>query len=304
LSKALEYNEVSFLSNIRLNAFDQSFKQLESVNDKFNIAFLNDFVSSKATVEFRKQLLEEKYSLFDYHPIMWSKRKYMTENESSVGKYLTAPANSNLTSSFYNLLYLTMSTHKNDYKDKIPTLSVDRRHKTLHNNLEAIHKRTDWVVNLDSLLDKKILEEFGANVIKYRKARHINRNLVVSSKANTILLESHLRKKFDDFNINKTLINEAVKNIIESANELSGDILLKAIGKGSFANEMLGLVLTKTLLEGCSKYDNILIYIDDYADWFLSSIDSEEKLLLTQENVLADILLITPKLQLIKNVKY
>ena len=292
--EALEHNEVSFLSNIRLNAFDQSFKQLDSVNDKFNIAFLNDFVSSKSKIEFREQLLKEKYPLFEYHPIMWSKRKYMSENESSVGKYLTSPANSELTSSFYNLLYLTMSTHRDDYKDKIPTLSVDRKHTTLHNNLDAIHKRTDWVVNLDSLLDKKILEEFGANVIKYRKARHINRNLVVSSKANTILLESHLRKKFRNFNIHENIIDASVNNIIKSANELSGDILLKAIGKGYFANEMLGLVLTKTLLNGCSSYDNILIYIDDYADWFLSSIDSEEKLLLTQENVLADILLITP----------
>ncbi len=292
--EALEYNEVSFLSNIRLNAFDQSFKQLDSVNDKFNIAFLNDFVSSKSKIEFREQKLKEQYPLFEYHPIMWSKRKYMTQNESSVGKYLTAPANSELTSSFYNLLYLTMSTHKEDYRDKVPTLSVDRRHTTLHNNLDAIHKRTDWVVNLDSLLDKKILEEFGANVIKYRKARHINRNLVVSSKANTILLESHLKKRFRNFNIHENLINSAVYNIIKSANELSGDILLKAIGKGHFANEMLGLVLTKTLLLSCSDYDNVLIYIDDYADWFLSSIDSEEKLLLTQENVLADILLITP----------
>ncbi len=292
--EALEYNEVSFLSNIRLNAFDQSFKQLDSVNDKFNIAFLNDFVSSKAKLEFREQLLETAYPLFNYHPTMWSKRKYMTENESSVGKYLVSPAKSDLTSAFYNLLYLTMSTHKNDYKDKIPTLNVDRRHRILHDNLDAIHKRTDWVVNLDSLLDKKILEEFGANVIKYRKARHINRNLVVSSKANTILLESHLSKKFKNFNIHESVISSAVKNIIKSANELSGDILLKAIGKGSFANEMLGLVLSKTLLQGCSSHDNILIYIDDYADWFLSSINSEEKLLLTQENVLADILLITP----------
>lgn len=292
--EALEYNEVSFLSNVRLNAFDQSFKQLDSVNDKFNIAFLNDFVSSKAKLEFREQLLETAYPLFDYHPTMWSKRKYMTENESSVGKYLVSPAKSELTSSFYNLLYLTMSTHKDDYRDKIPTLSVDRHHTTLHNDLEAIHKRTDWVVNLDSLLDKKILEEFGANVIKYRKARHINRNLVVSSKANTILLESHLSKKFQSFNIHESVISSAVKNIIKLANELSGDILLKAIGKGSFANEMLGLVLTQTLLNGCSSHDNVLIYIDDYADWFLSSINSEEKLLMTQENVLADILLITP----------
>lgn len=292
--EALEYNEVSFLSNIRLNAFDQSFKQLDNVNDQLNIAFLNDFVSSKAKLVFRNQLLNESYDLFDYHPTMWSKRKYMTEKESSVGKYLVSPAKNNLTSSFYNLLYLTMSTHRDDYKDKIPTLNVDRSHKDLHTDLEAIHKRTDWVINLDALLDKKILEEFGANVIKYRKARHINRNLVVSSKANTILLESHLIKKFKDFNVNETVVKSSVENIINAANELSGDILLKAIGRGSFANEMLGLVLTKTIIEGLSSHDNILIYIDDYADWFLSSINSEEKLLMTQNNVLADILSITP----------
>jgi len=292
--EALEYNEVSFLSNIRLNAFDQSFKQLDNVNDQLNIAFLNDFVSSKAKLVFRNQLLNESYDLFDYHPTMWSKRKYMTEKESSVGKYLVSPAKNDLTSSFYNLLYLTMSTHRDDYKDKIPTLNVDRNHKDLHTDLEAIHKRTDWVINLDALLDKKILEEFGANVIKYRKARHINRNLVVSSKANTILLESHLIKKFKDFNVKKSVVKSSVENIIKAANELSGDILLKAIGRGSFANEMLGLVLTKTIIEGLSSHDNILIYIDDYADWFLSSINSEEKLLMTQNNVLADILSITP----------
>ncbi|MBT6914567.1 MAG: DNA translocase FtsK [Candidatus Marinimicrobia bacterium] len=292
--EALEYNEVSFLSNIRLNAFDQSFKQLENVNDQINIAFLNDFVSSKAKLEFRKQLLDKPHSLFDYHPTMWSKRKYMTEKESSVGKYLVSPAKNDLTSSFYNLLYLTMSTHVDDYKDKIPTLNVDRSHKDLHTDLEAIHKRTDWVINLDSLLDKKILEEFGANVIKYRKARHINRNLVISSKANTVLLEHHLIKKFTDFNVRESVVQDSVKHIIKSANELSGDILLKAIGQGSFANEMLGLVLTKTILEGLSTHDNILIYIDDYADWFLSSVNSEEKLLMTQNNVLADILFITP----------
>jgi len=292
--EALEYNEVSFLSNIRLNAFDQSFKQLDNVNDQLNIAFLNDFVSSKAKLEFRKQLLTESYELFDYHPTMWSKRKYMTEQESSVGKYLVSPAKNDLTSAFYNLLYLTMSTHRDDYKDKIPTLNVDRSNKDLHTDLEAIHKRTDWVVNLDSLLDKKILEEFGANVIKYRKARHINRNLVISSKANTILLKSHLIKKFKDFSVNESVVERSVENIIQSANELSGDILLKAIGRGSFANEMLGLVLTKTILEGCSSHNNILIYIDDYADWFLSSVNSEEKLLMTQNNVLADVLSLTP----------
>jgi len=292
--EALEYNEVSFLSNIRLNAFDQSFKQLDSVNDQLNIAFLNDFVSSKAKLEFRSQVLDISYDLFDYHPTMWTKRKYMTEKELTVGKYLVSPAKTDLTSSFYDLLYSTMSSNKDDYKNKIPTLNIDRGHQNLSSDLVAIHKRTDWVVNLDSLLDKKILEEFGANVIKYRKARHINRNLVISSKANTILLENHLIKKFEEFNVNTQLIRFSVDKIIKSANELSGDILLKAIGRGRFANEMLGLVLTKTILESCTNKKNVMIYIDDYADWFLSSINSEEKLLMNQNNVLADILSITP----------
>lgn len=292
--EALEYNEVSFLSNIRLNAFDQSFKQLDSVNDQLNIAFLNDFVSSKAKLEFRNQILDISYDLFDYHPTMWTKRKYMTEKELTVGKYLVSPAKTELTSSFYDLLYSTMSSNRDDYKNKIPTLNIDRGHQNLSSDLAAIHKRTDWVVNLDSLLDKKILEEFGANVIKYRKARHINRNLVISSKANTILLENHLIKKFEEFNVNTQLIRSSVDKIIKSANELSGDVLLKAIGRGRFANEMLGLVLAKTILENCTNKKNVMIYIDDYADWFLSSINSEEKLLMNQNNVLADILSITP----------
>lgn len=291
---ALEYNEVSFLSNIRLNAFDQSFRQIDSVNDQLNIAFLNDFVSSKAKLEFMNQILDVSFDLYDYHPTMWTKRKYMTEKELTVGKYLVSPVKTELTSSFYDLLYLTMSSNRGDYKNKIPTLNIDRSHQNLYTDLEAIHKRTDWVVNLDSLLDKKILEEFGANVIKYRKARHINRNLVISSKANTILLENHLTKKFEEFNVDSKVIESSVDSIIKSANELSGDVLLKAIGRGRFANEMLGLVLAKSILENCTNNKNVMIYIDDYADWFLSSINSEEKLLMNQNNVLADILSITP----------
>ncbi|MDD3645615.1 MAG: FtsK/SpoIIIE domain-containing protein, partial [Bacteroidales bacterium] len=280
--------------NIRLNAFDESFKQLDTVNDQLNIAFLNDFVSSKAKVEFRPQRFNHSCNLFELHPPMWSKRKYMIQQESTIGKYLVTPANNDLTNAFYNLLYLTLYSFKNDTENRIPTLTIDRTHHALKSDLDVIHKRTDWVVNLDSILDKKILEEFGANVIKYRKARHINRNLVISSKANTILLENHLVKKFRDFQVREDIVKNAVDSIVKSANELSGDVLLKAIGRGRFANEMLGLVLTKTILEGCSSNQNILILIDDYADWFLSSISSEEKLLLAQNNVLADILAITP----------
>ena len=51
--EALEYNEVSFLSNIRLNAFYQSFKQLDNVNNQLNIAFLNDFEWQHENIELR-----------------------------------------------------------------------------------------------------------------------------------------------------------------------------------------------------------------------------------------------------------
>ena len=259
----LKFNEVSFISNVKLNTLQNSFKAVDEYNDKFNLSFLKDFISEKAEITYEDRVYKKFIEPENFN-VLISKRKYLSSKEEKVSKYLLTPIMTKLNFLFYSLI-----------DEKIPTLTISRERE--FNNLEKIHNKSDWVVNLDEIIDKKIIEDYGANVIKYKKNKFINKNLIISSKANTKLLEDSLNKK-----LNELGIKSDVKKIIEEANEISGDIVLRALKQGVFVNELIGIVLSKRLFNG------IVIYMDDYENYFKTnstlsdliviSIDFKEKL--------------------------
>ena len=241
-----KFNEVGFISNVKLNTLQNSFKALDEYNDKFSLSFLKDFISEKAEITKEERVYKEFIEAEKFN-VLISKRKYLSNKEEKISKYLITPIMTKLSFLFYSLI-----------DEKIPTLTISREKE--FNNLEKIHNKSDWVVNLDEIADKKIIEDYGANVIKYKKNKFINKNLIISSKANTKLLENSLAKK-----LNELGINTDVGQIIKEANEISGDIVLRALKKGSFANELIGIVLSKRLFKG------IVIYMDDYENYFKSN---------------------------------
>ena len=256
-----KFSEIGFISNVKLNTLRNSFKAVDEIKDNFNLAFLKDFITNKAQINKEELVYNNFISSKDFTSLI-SKRKFFSKKEERVAKYLITPIMNRLAYLFYLLI-----------DEKIPSLSITRDSE--FENLEKIHSKSDWVINLDEIADKKIIEDYGANVIKYKKNKYLNKNLIISSKANTTLLENNLKRKMNELNINCD-----VKEIIKQANNISGDIVLKALKQGKFTNELIGIVLSKKLFK---RENSIVIYIDDYENYFKYNSTLSDLLIITLE---------------------
>lgn len=264
-----ELSEISFISNIKFNSLKNSFRAIEDYKDKFNLSFLKDFITEKAKITKEERVCKKFIKPVDYSSLV-SKRKFFSQKEERISKYLINPLVTETVYLFYSLI-----------DEKIPALSVYRDDE--FNNLRIIHNKSDWVVNLDEVADKKIIQDFGANVIKYKKNNFLSKNLIISSKANTKLLENNLKKKLNELNVDYD-----VCELIEEANKISGDLVLKALKKGKFANDLIGVVLAKRLF---ANKNSIIIHLDEYKNYFkenstlsdllIISVDYENKLKLS-----------------------
>jgi hypothetical protein len=257
-----QFSEVSFISNIKLNTLKNSFKSIEEYKDNFNLSFLKDFITQKAKITTEDKIYKNFVNSQDYTALI-SKRKYFSQKKEKISKYLTTPLMTETISLFYSLI-----------DEKILAISVNRDDE--FNNLKTIHNKSEWVVNLDEIADKKIIQDYGANVIKYKKNKYLNKNLIISSNANTKLLENNLKRKLRDLNINYDVVE-----IINEANKISGDIVLKALKQGCFVNDLIGIVLAKKLF---AKDNSIIIHIDDYENYFNSNSTLSDLIIISIEN--------------------
>ncbi|MBZ7977788.1 hypothetical protein AVBRAN12654_03215 [Campylobacter sp. RM12654] len=290
----IQKKEISFLSNVRLQAFHDSFDSLDRLNYNLDIALLYDFFSSRAKIEY-KNLPEaniNNIALFDFHPTIWSNKRFITENEKNISRYLTTPVKTQVSRILDTLILSLVSDNKGDYDYKLPTISFTQD-QNIKETISKIHQKTEWVISVDSLTDKRVLNACGARVIKYKKARNLNKVLSISSHGNFILLKKTIKAKIQEIIEQNIAYDENIEEkLINLADEIAGDIVLKATGKGSFANELLGLALSNYIIKNNST-NSAIIYLDNYSDWFLGGVDSYSQMF-RKEGRLADLLAITP----------
>jgi hypothetical protein len=129
------------------------------------------------------------------------------------------------------------------------------------------------VVNFDSLVDRKLLQSAGIEVIHYTRDRDAQRNVVVSTTASGRLLETMLVHRLQMLNPSWTLEERTriAKKFRRAATGISGQIVMRAARQGIFANELLGIVLSAELVreELGVPHDQIgWFFLDDYASWF------------------------------------
>ena len=172
----------------------------------------------------------------------------------------------------------------------IPARQISFQHNLTRTIFDEIHRLGQWVVNYDDLLTRRQLRNQGVQVIRYQQHRFGERNMIISSRAPLNLLEVLVQRRL--YNLNLELgsdeIRDLTRRIVEDANAISGDIVLRAAKQGQFASELIGLVLSRFLLEdelgnptSCGWY-----FLDDYAMW-----------LGQREERLADILALSPQRQ-------
>ncbi len=147
--------------------------------------------------------------------------------------------------------------------------------------LSQLHRAFNWVVCYDTAVDRFLLEDTFPNtveVIRYSlglgtQGQH---NLTVSSsrKAQDIVV-GRLKARLEELlpGTPGSFREEVARRLIDEAKQVSGDIVLRAAGPGTYLNELIGMVAAKYLTEQQLRTESedaltTWIYLDDFGHWF------------------------------------
>lgn len=137
--------------------------------------------------------------------------------------------------------------------------------------LEETHRLGSWVVNFDDLLDRRQLMDNHIRIIRYKHAGPDGRSLVISSQAPDSMLRATLRSRIKALDpiYSEDELKVLTGRLIDDANAVSGDIVLRAAKRGSNANELIGVVLSKYLVDAelDPEAPRAWLFLDDYAAW-------------------------------------
>ncbi len=170
----------------------------------------------------------------------------------------------------------------------LPARQLNFSDATMADIFEETHNLANWVVNYDELLDRRQLLNQRVRVIRYKQAATQGRNVIISSKAPLGLLRTMVLGRIKDLNLglDDDTCRALTERFIEDANDISGDIVLRAAKNGRNASELMGIVLSRFLMRhelGNDRYYG-WYFLDDYANW-----------LGQREEQIADVLVLSPE---------
>ncbi|MES2885640.1 MAG: FtsK/SpoIIIE domain-containing protein [Pseudomonadota bacterium] len=254
-----------------------------------DIVFLHDVISRHAVLEWYREDATPM-ALEDLVPSRWSRRRPSPWDEEKSIVYLCCPVQ---TKEGWDYITAITSFFKPDWADDLrrrylPARQLDFHDPTTNAIFAETHNLGNWVVNFDELLDRRQLLTQNVRVIRYKQSATQGRNLLVSSNAPLGLLQTLLVGRVRDLtpDIDDTRVRTLVQRLIDDANRISGDIVLRAAKHGRNASELLGLVLSHYLVrqELGSERRVGAFFLDDYAEWLGE--DGEQ---------IADLLFVSPE---------
>jgi DNA segregation ATPase FtsK/SpoIIIE, S-DNA-T family len=223
------------------------------------------------------------------NPAQWSRRRPIATGDLKSVAYLSCPMQR---AAGWAYLTAIASFFRGDWDNNtqvrlLPARHLDFQDATITRIFEETHNLATWVVNYDELLDRRQLVEQGVRIIRYKQIATQGRNLILSSRAPTGLLRSMVVSRLRDLNIgvDDAELSGLADRFINDANDVSGDIVLRAAQRGRSASELIGLVLSRYLVRHELGLDHSIgwYFLDDYADW-----------LGQQEEQIADLLAMSP----------
>ena len=185
------------------------------------------------------------------------------------------------------------SFFRNDLGDSserryLPARQLDFNEPETAAIFQESHNLGNWVVNYDEMLDRRQLLNQHVKIIRYKQSATQGRNLLVSSKAPLGLLHSMLFNRIKDLMPSNSDdgTRTLAKKFVDDANEISGDIVLRAARRGRNASELMGIVLSSYLIKDEIGNDTRIgwYFLDDYSEWLGQ--DAER---------IADLLVLSPK---------
>lgn len=264
-----------FLAKVRVNITAANRLRNRGRTQPVDLAYCRDLISREAKTEpsWVERLTRDPS---DLQPHQWNRRLPLAPGDRTVRLQLVCPVQ---TPTGWTYLYAIaqlcgMGAAEAWANGKCSVLmrtlnfddsSVDRIFNETH-NLAA------WVVNEDELLDRKLLEQCKVKVIRYVQRVTHGRNLIISSRARDTLLVNTLREKLRALLASETdpaWIVDLGARTIDDANRISGGLVLKAARRANNTNELLGMVLSRYLVQAELGKDRAIAwcFLDDYSQW-------------------------------------
>lgn len=255
-----------------------------------DIVFLQDVIARLAELVWLDEpLVDEPPTVLEHVPPRCSRRRPGTMDDQRSVVYLTSPIQPEVGWHYLRAIHgLLQGTETPPGARPLPARQISFQHNQTRAIFEEVHRLGQWVVNSDDLLTRRQLRNQGVQIIRHQQHRYDDRSLTISSKAPLNLLEVLVSRRLGALNLGLSDANlqRLTRRMVEDASLVSGDIVLRAARRGEFASELIGVVLSKFILEQelgaaelCGWY-----FLDDYAEW-----------LGQKEQHLADLMALSPQ---------
>ena len=255
-----------------------------------DIVFSQDVISRHAKLEW----FAERADPADFRtllPSRWSRRRPAAADDLKSAVYLCCPVQSAVGWAYLGAVAAVLlgDGDRDDRRRMIPARQLSFTDQRTSEIFTETHNLGAWVVNFDELLDRRQLMNQNVRVIRYKQTSTQGRNLIISSSAPLGLLRSMILHRLGvlDLGLSNADLVDLANRLIADANDVSGDIVLRAAKSGRSASELIGVVLSRALVRDRLGSDGLAgwYFLDDYAAW-----------LGQREEQLADLLAINPHL--------
>jgi S-DNA-T family DNA segregation ATPase FtsK/SpoIIIE len=254
-----------------------------------DIVFSQDVIARRARLEWYPEDARPIAPAI-LNPAQWSRRRPVAVGDMKSVVYLTCPVQR---TEGWSHLRAISSFFQPDFepgqgRGLLPARQLDFGDAVITQVFDDTHNLATWVANYDELLDRRQLREQGVRIIRYKQLATQGRSLIISSRAPMSLLRSMLVGRLADLRLDlpDAELRDLADRFIRDANEISGDIVLRAAQRGRSASELIGVVLSRHLIRHEIGLGDLAgwYFLDDYVDW-----------LGQKEQRIADLLVLSPK---------
>ncbi|HEX8902435.1 FtsK/SpoIIIE domain-containing protein [Vitreimonas sp.] len=264
----------NFMSKLRIGiSLDGASGVAPGVDRVVDIAFLHDVVSRQAREAwFPAPPTEAAISFAEHVPARWSYRRVTAEDELKATSFLVCPRQPQTGWAYLDAVAaMVRQNAPSPGQHFLPARQISFEDQDLRSAFEEVHGLAEWVATYDDLLDKRQLAAQNVQVIRYRRQRTHGRNMVVSSTSELRILHVLVQQRLRDLSLGLAddALAELARRMVDDAARISGDIVLRAAKRGISAGELIGLVLSKALIneELGSGATIAWFLLDDYAAW-------------------------------------
>ena len=279
----------NFLSRLRVGFLDTADLPDDDADRAVDLVALQDVVARNAKLVWKRAPSDICPELLDHIPARWSRRRPIGLADTATSVYLVCPAQPHPSQNYLNLVHGFLEGDNALLGNVLPAREVNFRDSDIGEIFRQTHKIGEWVVNFDELVDRRLLSNNGVRVIRHVHDRQVDHNIVVSTTSESRLLRVLLRERLEK--LDPTIIEKdekLVDRLIEQANVLSGQVVMRAARYSRYANELLGIVLSMEQIRTGLGGANLPLgwyFLDDFSVWFGQ-----------HEEQMADIMAIAPRI--------